>query len=420
MRKLTALAPRSERSTFVIPSLDGIRALAVGVVFFDHLGIGASPGQLGVTVFFFLSGFLITTLLRMEYDRARRISFKAFYLRRVLRLFPPLYIFLTVACVVTALGFFAGFHLTPSAVLQQYFYLSNHQVLQTGPDGPLTGRPPGTEVLWSLAVEEHFYLLFPLLYVLLRRFLPSARRQAAVLGGICVAVLVWRLSLMLGLNAVFNRTYMGTDTRIDSILFGCILAVWRNPVLDRAAYEGTSDSLWRRYWAQVAVPVCLVVLLATAAISYSTHPKIAGTVVWTVQGLALMPLFAAVILYPAWGLVSLLNLRVVRYIGALSYSIYIVHWTVIDGLRPRLSGPHLFKILVYVVVTLALAMAMHHFIELPCARLRRRLSRIGVARGEGADEALTRAAPAHVGSHEIGAPAPAVPVVAAMATADAD
>src|SRR5690242_11117871 len=100
----TASQPTS-RAPFYIPSLDGIRALAVMIVFVAHAGLGSwVPGGFGVTVFFFLSGYLITTLLRMEYDRSGTISLKDFYLRRVLRIFPNMYTVLFVASALTMLG----------------------------------------------------------------------------------------------------------------------------------------------------------------------------------------------------------------------------------------------------------------------------------------------------------------------------
>ena len=250
---------KADKASGEIPSLTGIRAVAVMVVFMGHSGVPYSAAPLGVTVFFFLSGYLITTLLRKEFDRSGTISLRGFYLRRAFRILPPLYIVLILADLLTLGGAFGDQHLRLGAGLSQFFFFSNYQILHAGWSGPHTGTAPGTSPLWSLAVEEHFYLLFPLFYLALRRYIPSPRRQAAVLAAICGAVLVWRLVLILGLHQTFDRTYVGTDTRIDSILFGCILGVLGNPApnVDGRALR-TSLSRW---WAPILAPIGLVAFL---------------------------------------------------------------------------------------------------------------------------------------------------------------
>src|SRR5207244_9669139 len=99
-------ADRPKEGAFHIPSLDGIRAISFFTVFLAHAGLaGIVPGYFGLSIFFFLSGFLITTLLRMEYDQTGKVSLKQFYLRRVLRIFPPFYLVLLVATVLSGVGF---------------------------------------------------------------------------------------------------------------------------------------------------------------------------------------------------------------------------------------------------------------------------------------------------------------------------
>jgi peptidoglycan/LPS O-acetylase OafA/YrhL len=355
---------------FVIPSLDGIRALAVTSVFAGHAGITNSPAPLGVTVFFFLSGFLITTLLRMEFEKTGTISFRAFYLRRALRLFPPLYLVLTIACVLSLVGFFGAVHLRGTAVAAQFFYLSNYQILQSGWDGPWSGRPPGTGDLWSLAVEEHFYLLFPLLYLGLRRYLPSPRRQLLVLAAICAVVLAWRLILIYALHSSYDRAIIGSDTRIDSILFGCMLGIWGNPVLDREPAARGARSL--------AIPLLAVLGAITIYLTLKlTDAGIMATAMYTIQGIALVPLFIAAVRFHKWGPFRLLNLRPVRFLGTLSYSMYIVQQIVITGLHDRIQAPHVVKGIAYLAVTLLIATGIHYFVERPVAGLRRRLNRAG-------------------------------------------
>ena len=145
-----------------IPSLDGIRAVSFFLVFLAHAGLGKVlvPGGFGVTIFFLLSGFLITTLLRLEYQRFRRISLKDFYLRRSLRILPPLYVTLGLSMLIVVIWNVPTgipFAATLSQALQ---YANYYQIYATH-----LVSMPGTGVFWSLAVEEHFYLLFPLIYI---------------------------------------------------------------------------------------------------------------------------------------------------------------------------------------------------------------------------------------------------------------
>src|SRR5579872_5196602 len=149
-----------------IPSLDGIRAISVALVFFSHNGLGnVVPGGLGVTIFFVLSGFLITTLMRGEFAETGTVSFRAFYLRRFLRLIPPL---LVVTCISVAAFFIAGLgdRFTAGGLASVLLYFSNYFQIFHG----ASGQPPGLGVTWSLAVEEHYYLLYPPLAVALLRF----------------------------------------------------------------------------------------------------------------------------------------------------------------------------------------------------------------------------------------------------------
>jgi peptidoglycan/LPS O-acetylase OafA/YrhL len=352
---------------FHIPSLDGLRAFAVGVVFLAHVGLKTLvPGEFGVTVFFFLSGFLITTLLRIEHARTAAISLRDFYLRRVLRIFPPFYLVLVGATALAALGPLSDPHLRlePGQIAAQALYLTNYNIIATN---WWDGRAPGTWIYWSLAVEEHFYLFFPLLYLLLLRFLPERRRQLAVLLGLCALVLAWRTFLVYGLHAPKERTYIASDTRIDSILFGCALAVFGNPVLDRTRF---SDAQWKFVW----LPLGLAGLLISFLIR---NPALQQSVRYSLQGLALVPIFVCAMRFRDWFAFRALNWRPVAFVGVLSYTLYLVHPTVIFGLDKDLTLPG--GVLVG-LVSLAIAVAMYYVVERPAARLRRRLSHLTAAR----------------------------------------
>jgi peptidoglycan/LPS O-acetylase OafA/YrhL len=373
VRAATA-AGRSSREALYIPSLDGIRAAAVLLVFAAHAGLkDRIPGNFGVTVFFFLSGYLITTLLRAEDQRNGRISLASFYGRRTLRIFPPLYVVLALATLLTLVGALPGPAIRLDALGAQVLYLTNYYIIQ---HGWWDGRAPGTWIFWSLSVEEYFYLGFPLLYILLLRFLPQRRRQALVLVGLCALVLAWRLVLVLALGASRDRTYIATDTRIDSILFGCVLGVIGNPVLDGGS------RISERAWKQLLLPLALGGLLLSFVFR---NPVFQETVRYSLQGLCLFPLFVAAVRWPEWLPFRILNVGWVKFLGVLSYSFYLVHPSVLWAVTSWTRLPGLAQALIGLVLTLAVSLALYWLVEKPAARLRRRLSRL-----QGAGSADTR------------------------------
>jgi peptidoglycan/LPS O-acetylase OafA/YrhL len=352
-----------KKSAFQISSLDGMRAVAVAIVFVHHAGINRFPGGFGVTIFFFLSGFLITTLLRMEFDRSGTISLRDFYLRRVLRIFPPFYLVWALVTGLTLVGALRDVHLTPSALLAQVLYVSNY--FDTTGAHWWADRAPGTWVFWSLAVEEHFYLVFPLLYLLLRRHVSSRYRQAAIVLGLCAFVLAWRFVLVFALG-MGGRVYVATDTRIDSLLFGCALAIAANPVLDPLPFAAQT---WRLGW----LPVSLAALLASLSIHAVWFQE---TLSYTIQGVFLAPVFVAAIQGSDRFVFRALNWSWVQFVGVLSYSIYLVHNTVVIGLSQWLAVPALVKGALAALLSIVIAAAIHELVEKPCTRLRRRLSHV--------------------------------------------
>jgi hypothetical protein len=214
-----------------IPSLDGVRALAFLIVFISHAGLkDLVPGGFGVTIFFVLSGYLITSLLRVEVERYGEIDIRSFYLRRAFRILPMLYLTLTVAILLGLAGETGG-PVTLAAVLSQVLHWSNYYLIAHGPDSVVAG----TIVLWSLAVEEHFYLLFPVLFRFTGRRL-SRQALGWLLASACAACLCWRLVLILVLHQPGVRTELGTDTRFDGLLFGCLMAVVANPARNDASW----------------------------------------------------------------------------------------------------------------------------------------------------------------------------------------
>lgn len=346
---------------FYIPSLDGIRAIAFLIVFISHTGLGKIiPGGFGVTIFFFLSGYLITTQLRREHERASKIDFKKFYMRRVLRIWPPFYLVLFLAIGVSALVV----HQTGTtfqqlqAFLTQFFHISNYYNIEFGNQGMALG----TEVYWSLAVEEHFYLLFPLFYVLLLRLGIRSQQQALIFWGICFLVLLWRCLLIFGMGADYDRIFYASDTRLDSIMFGCALAVVGNPAIDQ------DRQISERNLKYLLLPLGCALLLCS--LLYRTD-AFRDTLRYSVQGIALYPIFIAAIRFPEWGVFKALNWGWVRFLGVLSYSLYLVHFMVIQVLAlvmPGLGVP--VQALLSLLISLVLAYVINRFVEIPAAKLK--------------------------------------------------
>ncbi|WP_281784612.1 acyltransferase family protein [Sinimarinibacterium flocculans] len=351
----TLLPPSSSGE---IASLNGIRALAVALVFLSHGGQGQLvPGGLGVTLFFVLSGFLITTLMQREYRKHGAIHLRNFYLRRVLRLMPPLLIVVALSGVLAAASLIdGGFSLR--GLLSVLFYFGNYHVIATD----FGGIPAGLGVIWSLAVEEHYYLLYPPLALLLLRW-QRPRRAAAALVALCVAILLWRSWLYLhGVPEAYLT--MATDTRADAILIGCAMAFLWNPA-PRAlpAPQPRRD-----------LPIAVACALLLAATLLYRNETFRLTLRYTLQCLALAPLILLAIIHARSPAVRWLNARPLVYIGTVSYTIYLSHQVVLYGVIrhwPQLNWAA--TLVLTLALTLALAEPMRRWIEVPCAELRRRL-----------------------------------------------
>ena len=350
---------KTARPAFSIPSLDGIRALSFAMVFLAHIGVPLIPGGFGVTVFFFLSGYLITTLLRREVESTKRVSLKHFYLRRALRILPPFYLVLSLALGLTLLGVLPG-TFSLAALAAQALHYSNFYVIAHGWDGLLAG----TGVYWSLAVEEHFYLVFPALYALAVKRELGGKAQHSLLLAACALVLAWRCWLVFGQGAGSDRTYIGSDTRFDSMLFGCALAVWGNPALDFE--QGERPNRYELLAAAGGAALLLASFLLRA-------PAFRESVRYSMQGVGLYPLFFLSIRYPRWSLLRVLNLRPVRFIGTLSYSLYLLHQVVLYAVW-TLPLPYVVRSCLTLGISLLLAIAVWRYVEKPFAKLRSRFS----------------------------------------------
>lgn len=353
---------------FRIAGLDGLRALAVLTVFVGHAGLHSYlpflPGAgTGVTIFFFLSGYLITSLLRREFSQAGRVSIRDFYLRRVLRILPPLYIFVAASVLLTSAGAVAG-RVTGFGLLAALLHFTNFTEIWGNPHLLL----PGAGVLWSLSIEEHFYLVFPLVYAIMSRRL-SRRNQAKLLLGLCILALVWRAVLVFGFGDGYNRTYFGTDTRADSLLGGCLLAVYLNPVF---------DELPPRLESWIAAPRRAVATLLggffLVVAGEQLSSRLAAVFEPTIQLIGLYVAFMVLLRAPETWVGRLLEWAPVVRLGVLSYTFYLFHGLILETIDQNTSLPVVPTAIVAFVVVLAICEAINRAVEQPLARLRRRLS----------------------------------------------
>lgn len=364
-----------------IPSLDGMRAGSILLVFAAHSGFeNVISGGLGVTVFFVLSGYLITTLLDAEWERTATVSMRDFYLRRTFRILPLVYLVLALVAALTLVGWIGVGDVSVAGTLSQFLHFGNYFAILR-PDVHLMD---GTGVYWSLAVEEHFYVVLPIVFVLTRRAGWDGRRQAVAFAWASAAVLAWRCVLVYRFDVSTVRTYQATDTRIDALLIGCIAALFDNP----ARPTDTTGNRRRDAWAAA---MGFVLILASLAIR---DPGFRETLRYTVQALAVVAIMRFVVRYPSSLLGAVLNVRPVVWLGRLSYAFYLVHHVILIEMERRGVGQGA-RFALALPLSAGIAWALHRLVDSRAFAVRDRL----MARRTGHVES-----PALVGS---GAPDPA-------------
>jgi peptidoglycan/LPS O-acetylase OafA/YrhL len=338
-----------------IPSLDGLRAVSIGLVFAGHVGFELIPGGFGVTVFFVLSGYLITTLLRMEHDRSGGVSLRNFYRRRIFRIWPAFYAVLLFGAVLTLTVGLGSGSVDGLPLFSQVTHIFNYfEVFYDGSQEAMWG----TGIFWSLAIEEHFYLILPLLFVTMNQLHLPYRRQAMVLCALAAAVLVWRCVLVYGFHVSQARTYYSTDTRADALLLGCALALNRNPVIDEVRESS-------RAIGSAAIAGVLTIL---ATFLYRDFEFREGFR-YTIQAAGLVLIIRYVILAPRSPAGRVLNGRWIVWLGQLSYAFYLVHQIVVFEVLKHIEG----KVpvaAISLVLSVAVAYALQRAVMDPATRLR--------------------------------------------------
>jgi peptidoglycan/LPS O-acetylase OafA/YrhL len=340
------------------PWLDGLRALAVLLVLVQHT-VGAMPvdlGNYGVALFFALSGYLITSLLLDERRATGSVSLRAFYLRRAGRLVPALVL---LVVVMDALFVIAGDHGPLRGSLAALFYTANYAEI-IDPDFVLGYGPT-----WSLAVEEHFYLLWPLLLLWMNRRFGLRATLSATLA-ICVLAIFWR-GVLAVLHAPLDMLSIGSLERADALLYGCAAAI--------AVRLGWRPHAWMLWLGLAGV--------AVAAVGFTGHPYVSSIFSNAVTAGA----GAAIVVcldYAAVGWIrSLLSLRLLVSVGIISYGLYLWHGPLmrlagqLGGVGPAWRG-------VAATVAIVAAALSYHFVEVPVRSwARRRAEELADRRGGG-------------------------------------
>jgi peptidoglycan/LPS O-acetylase OafA/YrhL len=361
----TASAPsRGERQHLTYaPGLDGVRAFAVIAVVIFHLGASWLPGGfLGVDVFFVLSGFLITSILLTEFQGRGRIDIKNFYLRRARRLLPALFTMLTVITIVTWLFARDEMNRLRGDVIAAVTYCTNWtQIVWNRSYFDQLSRPSLLQHLWSLAVEEQYYLIWPIVLVAL---LATRKRWVTLL--VPVALTAGSLLLMAGLYHVGQdtaRVYYGTDTHISPILIGSILAIVIS--IRRQSGAPMRDTAFGRALSDVCALVGFVGMAwACVEVTSTSSGLYQG-------GYALVGIASAAFIFaaarPGTITATLLGWAPLVWIGKRSYAIYLWHWPILQLTRPGVDvhWPRPVLIVFQVGVILIASDLSYRFIERP-------------------------------------------------------
>jgi len=352
----------ASQATSRLPGLDGLRALAVLAVIAFHEQLTAFPGGfLGVDVFFVLSGYLITDLLVAQWNRLGRLDLGQFWARRARRLLPALAVLLVVVTAATAIIEPGQLAALRQALLAAVSYTSNWwQALAHHSYFDQFGPPPPLQHLWSLAIEEQFYLVWPLLLIVILTTCHSPRVRAAIawLGAALSAV---AMALIYVPGSDPSRVYYGTDTHASALFIGCALALSfplrRLQALPREKTQAVD-----------ALGLAGIGLLGWAMGHYAGNDSALYP-----AGMLIVALGAGglVLAAASTGVVSwLLSWSPLRWLGVRSYGVYLWHWPVIAltaaALHQQRSGTWLW--LAEAALSISLAAASWRWIEQPILR----------------------------------------------------
>jgi len=361
--------PAQAASMSRIPSLDGLRALSIFLVIALHtiqryslthhvsrVWYGIFDGGTGVFIFFVISGYLITSLLLREQQKRGSISLRGFYLRRAMRILPPLYAYVAVLLL---LGWAGRLAVTKVDVISALFFFHNYA----------HGSMWSLEHFWSLSIEEQFYLIWPfvLLYCLRRPGL-AGRLTAGKIAIVVIAISPLIRVLSFRLHNPYLHNNSGFHMRADSLMFGCVIALLQ----DTPFFERIYQAATRIWWLPPAV-ILLSDLIGARFQNYWQYPF--G---YTICGAAIAIFLLWCVRNPSSFVGRLLNARPVMHIGVLSYSIYLWQTLFLHEASNSVFGPSLAFVNTFPgnwIAILLVAELSFYLVEQPSLRLRNRLIR---------------------------------------------
>ena len=361
----------SNNKSKYLPSIDSLRALAVLAVIIYHVDVNYLPGGfLGVDLFFVLSGYLISSLIIKEYRKTGSLNLYNFYIRRARRLLPAVYFMITVGLVIMVLFNEVLLRKSHLDAIFGYIYSSNWWYIFHKLDYfDSFGAQSPFKHLWSLAIEEQFYMIFPLLFLLVNRKKKSKdgtyklnKNFLYVVLGLILVSLIAHI-LLFDINNI-SRIYFGTDTRAFSLLVGVVGAILY-PMERLHAKVTPQQNMIYSVVSLVSIATLITVMIYTS--EYNTLLYRGGFLLVAILGLIVI-----ISSGKQHTLMSrLLSFKPVVFIGKISYSLYLWHFPVLVLTTPvsEIGNPNIIFVILRVILTFILATASYVFVETPIRKL---------------------------------------------------